>query len=86
MIYVVERDLPGITMQQLAALRRSAREVSRTLRDEGQPVAYVRSLFVPGESRCFCVFDAPSADLAREVNDRAGLPYTRILKAMELDP
>jgi len=33
-----------------------------------------------------CLFEAPTADLAREVNDEAQLPYTRILSAMDFSP
>jgi hypothetical protein len=50
-------------------------------------VRYLRSVFIPGDSRCFCLFEAASADAVRRVNDSAGLPYSAVSEAMDLpDP
>ena len=85
-VYVVERDLPGITMEQLAGAQRAAIEMSRRFSDEGMPARYIRSVFMPGEARCFCLFEAPDMGRVREVNEAAGLPYMRIMEAMDLTP
>lgn len=85
-VYLVERDLPGITMEQLAAAQQAAIETSTQLTTEGKPVRYIRSTFVPGESRCMCLFEAATPELAQHVNDRARIPYTRILNAVDLTP
>jgi Protein of unknown function (DUF4242) len=85
-VYMVERHLPGITVKQLAALQVAATASSAAFTALGKPIRYIRCLFVPGESRCTCRFEAPTADLAREVNDEAQLPYTRILSAMDFSP
>ena len=85
-VYMVERDLPGITMEQLAAAQRAAIETSKQFTDQGKPVRYIRSLFVPGESRCMCLFEAGTPELAQEVNDAAKIPYTRVLNAVDLTP
>lgn len=85
-VYMVDRDLPGITMEQLAAAQRAAIETSQRFTAEGQPVRYLRSMFVPGESRLMCLFEAPDAARVRAVNERAQLPFTRIVEALDLTP
>lgn len=85
-VYLVERDLPGITMEQLEAAQRAAIETSRRFSEAGREVRYIRSVYVPGDSRCMCLFEAESADLAREVNDTAQIPYTHVTMALDLRP
>jgi hypothetical protein len=33
-----------------------------------------------------CLFEARTADAVRDVNESAGLPFTRIIEAMDLTP
>jgi hypothetical protein len=82
----VERDLPGITLEQLAAAQRAAIEESDRFRAEGQPVRYIRSTFVPGEARCMCLFASEDEAAVVAVNEVAGLPFTRIVEALDLTP
>jgi Protein of unknown function (DUF4242) len=83
-IYLVERNVPGLTMAQLRVLCRSAALQCESFTAESRTVRYLRSTFAPGESRCFCLFEAPSADLIQEVNDAAQAPFSRIVIAVEL--
>ena len=85
-VYMAERDLKGITMDQLAAAQKSAIETGRQMTASGKSVRYIRSTFVPGDSRCMCLFEASSPELVKELNDKAKLPYTRIVEAMDLTP
>ncbi len=85
-IYMVERDLKGITMDQLAATQRAAIETSTRFTAEGKPVRYIRSTFVPGESRCMCLFEAADAQLVRDVNEAAHIPFSRVVEALDLTP
>jgi hypothetical protein len=85
-VYMVERDLPGVTMDQLGAAQKGAIETSRQFTAEGKDVRYIRSIFVPGEARCMCLFEAPNPDVVKEVNDEAKIPYTRIVEAKDLTP
>lgn len=85
-VYVVERHVPGVTMAQLTAIRRAARTACATFAADGKPVRYLRSTFVPGESRCLCLFEAPDAERVQAVNDAAQIPYNRILMVLDLDP
>ena len=85
-VYLVERDLPGITMEQLAAAQKSAIQSSKEVTAEGREVRYIRSTFVPGENKCMCLFEAANADHVREANERGNIPFTRIVPAEDLTP
>ncbi|MGH9361932.1 MAG: DUF4242 domain-containing protein [Thermoanaerobaculia bacterium] len=85
-VYMVERDLPGITMEQLGAAQKAAIETAGRMTAEGDTVRYIRSTFVPAESRCMCLFEAPSDEVVRKLNDEAGIPYTRVFEAADLTP
>ena len=85
-VYLVDRDLPGITMEQLGAAQKAAIETSERFTSEGRPVRYIRSTYVPEESNCMCLFEATSADMVKEVNEAASIPFTRIVEAMDLTP
>ena len=85
-VYMVDRNLPGITKEQLAGAQKAAIETSRTFTAQGKNVRYIRSMFLPEEARCMCMFEAPNPQLVREVNDAAKLPYTRVVEAKDLTP
>lgn len=85
-VYMVERDLPGIQMDQLAAAQKAAIETSQQFTNQGKVVRYIRTTFVPGEARCMCLFEAASPELVKEVNDTAKIPYTRVVEALDLTP
>lgn len=85
-IYMVDRELPGVTMDQLGAAQKAAIETGQKFTAEGKNVRYIRTTFVPGEAHCMCLFEADNADLVREVNEAAQIPFTRIVEAMDLTP
>jgi hypothetical protein len=85
-IYMVDRELPGVTMDQLGAAQKAAIETGQKFTQEGKSVRYIRTTFVPGEAHCMCLFEADNADLVREVNEAANIPFTRIVEAMDLTP
>jgi hypothetical protein len=78
-IYMVERDLAGISMEQLAGAQAAA--IAKT---KGTQTTYLRSIFAPEDGRCFCLFDGPDAASVKQVNDEAGLPYSAVVAAMDL--
>ncbi len=55
MVYMVDRDLPGATVDGLAALQQAAITASQSFTAPGQPVRYLHGIFIPGESRCLCL-------------------------------
>ena len=85
-VYMVDRLLPGITNEQLSGAQKAAIESSSKFTQQGKKVRYIRSMFVPGEARCMCLFEAESPQLVKEVNDAAKLPYTRVIEAVDLTP
>jgi Nickel responsive protein SCO4226-like len=85
-VYMVERELPGVTMDQLAAAQKAAIETGQQFTAEGKKVRYIRTTFVPNEAHCMCLFEADNADLVREVNETAKIPFTRIVEALDLTP
>ncbi|HEV8675999.1 MAG TPA: DUF4242 domain-containing protein [Methylomirabilota bacterium] len=85
-VYMVERDLKGITMDQLAAAQRAAIETGQRFTAQGKPVRYIRSTFVPGEARCMCLFEAPNPGFVKELNETAKIPFSRIVEALDLTP
>ena len=85
-VYMVNRDLPGITMEQLGAAQKAAIETSQQFTSEGKQVRYIRSTFIPGSSNCRCLFEASDADLVRQVNETANIPFTEIVEAYDLTP
>ena len=85
-VYMVERDLPGITMEHLGGAQKAAIETSQRFTADGKPVRYIRSMYVPGEARCMCLFEADNPQTVKDVNDTAQIPYTRVVEAMDLTP
>ena len=85
-VYMVDRDLPGIQMDQLAAAQKAAIETSNRFTADGKDVRYIRTTFVPGEAHCMCLFEAANPEIVKEVNEAAGIPFTRIVEAMDLTP
>ena len=85
-VFMVERDLKGITMDQLAAAQRRAIDTSNEFSSQGKSVRYIRTTFVPGEERSMCLFEASDPDLVRDVNDEAKIPYVRVIEALDLTP
>lgn len=85
-VYMVERELPGISMEQLAAAQKAAIKTGEQFTAEGKNVRYIRTTFVPNEARCMCLFEADSAELVKEVNETAQIPFNRIIEALDLTP
>lgn len=79
-VFMVDRELPGISMEDLAGAQRAAIAAST-----GE-VRYLRSVWVPGDSHCMCLFEAADADGVAALNDAAGLPYRRVVEALDLAP
>lgn len=85
-IFAVDRNLPGITMEQLGDAQKRAIETSKSFTSQGKNVRYLRSIFRPKESQCTCLFEAPDAKRVEEVNKAADIPFTRVTEALDLTP
>ena len=85
-VFMVERDLKGIAMEDLAAAQKAAIGKAEEMRDRGSDIRYIRTTFAPEDGRCMCLFEAASDSEVRRLNDEAGLPYSRVVSAMDLTP
>ena len=85
-IFMVERDLKGITMPALAAAQQAAIAQGKQMTSAGTPIRYIRSTFAPDDRRCFCLFEGASAADVEKLNDDARIPYTRVVPALDLTP
>jgi hypothetical protein len=85
-IFMVERDLNGITMEALGAAQRAAISKGQQMSEGGTPIRYIRSTFAPGDGRCMCLFEAEQPEDVRRLNEEAGIPYFRVVEAFDLTP
>jgi hypothetical protein len=85
-VFMVERDLRGIAMNDLAAAQRLAIRTSSEYAAKGTPMRYIRSTFAPDDGRCMCLFEANRAEDVKRLNDEAKLPYLRVVEALDLTP
>lgn len=85
-VYMAERSLPGIGMDDLAAAQKRVIDTARRMSGEGTAIEYLRTTFVPGEDRCMCLFEAASAGDVEKLNQDAEVPYERVVEALDLRP
>ena len=85
-VYMVERDLKGISMENLGGAQQAAIKTAQAMTAQGTRISYIRSTFAPEDGRCMCLFDAASDADVRRLNDTAGLPYSRVVTALDLTP
>ena len=85
-VFMVERSLGGISMDDLGGAQKAAIDKCQQLSADGTPVRYIRTTFAPEDGRCMCLFEAASSDDVKRANDEAGLPYDRVVPAMDLTP
>jgi hypothetical protein len=85
-VYMVERSLKGISMDQLGAAQQAAIRTAADMSTQGTPIRYIRSTFVPESGQCMCLFSADNAEQVKQLNDTAKIPYTRVVGALDLTP
>ena len=85
-VFMVERSLGGISMDDLGGAQQAAIDKGEQMTASGTPVRYIRTTFAPEDGRCMCLFEAQSSEDVKRLNDEAGLPYDRVVPAMDLTP
>ena len=85
-VYMVERSLKGISMENLGGAQKAAIGKAAEMSAAGTDVSYIRSCFAPDDGRCMCLFEAATEADVKRLNDEAGLPYDRIVEALDLTP
>lgn len=84
--FLVERNLPGITPEQLQAAGVRAKTCCEEMASEGSEIVWHRSFFLPESEKTFCVFEAPDREMVVEANRRAQIPFEAIHPSMEMTP
>jgi hypothetical protein len=84
--YVVIRHLPGITPEALTGAGLRAKTCAAEMTEEGTPIRWLRSFFIPETEQTHCYFEARSSDAVKEVNERANIPFSTIHEVQELVP
>jgi hypothetical protein len=79
--YMVELERPEGGWGQLPQMSTHARQVSEQMKREGIRVRFLRSIFVPEDESCLCLYEAASPDAVRQAARRAGLAIERVSKA-----
>jgi Nickel responsive protein SCO4226-like len=80
--YLVERYWPGVTSELLSEALNRGRQVVEEMSRVGTRVRDLSCTLIPGEEVVFSVYEGPSADAIRELNERAGIPVSRIVEAI----
>jgi len=80
--YLVERYWPGVTSELLLKAFERGRRVMDEMRGEGTRVRDISCTLIPGEEVVFSVYEGPSADAVRRLNERADFPVSRIVEAI----
>lgn len=81
-IFVVERYLPDLTPEGVGA---QARREASVVGSGADGVRHLRTTYLCDDELCFSVFEAPSAEVLREANERAAMPYERITEAVHVE-
>jgi hypothetical protein len=82
--YLVERYWPGVTRELLLQALDRAQRVQRELSREGVHIREVSCTLIPGEEVVFSLYEGPSALMVQRLNERAGIPVSRIVEAVSV--
>jgi Nickel responsive protein SCO4226-like len=82
--YLVERYLPGATNDDAVSAAERVEAVTVQMAAEGISVRYLGGTFIPADETCFCEFEAPTREAVEWANERANVPFARILPAVRL--
>ena len=84
--YLVERYWPGVTSELLLEALNRGRRVMEQMSAAGMRVRDISCTLIPGEEVVFSVCEGPSAAVVRQLNERAGIPVSRIVEAIAITP
>lgn len=80
------RDLPGITPGALQSAGVRAKRCCAELTTAGRQVRWIRSFFLPETAQTHCYFESANKTAVEEANNRARIPFTRIVEVVEMTP
>jgi hypothetical protein len=87
-VFLVERYLPAAAAGSLASSVGRAAQLCALSTESGSAskVQYLRSVYLPAEDTCFCLFRAATAETVRALNDEASFALDRIAAVIQLYP
>jgi hypothetical protein len=85
-VFMVERSLKGIPMDQLAAAQQRAISTAKEMTAAGTPIRYIRSTFVPESGQCMCLFESKDEATVKALNEKAKIPFNNVSVALDLTP
>ena len=85
-VFVVNRNLPGITSEALMSAGARAKTCCAEMTQEGESIRWIRSFFLPEISQTHCYFEASTKQAVEEANRRAKIPFVEITQAVEMTP
>jgi hypothetical protein len=84
--YIAESYLSRTRRGELSSQATRARDAAGALAGEGQPVAYLRTAFIPEDEICLHWFVAPSPAAVSEIARLAKLEFDRVIEEVEQPP
>lgn len=80
--YLAEWYQPALTEQRLEQAARRIGRSAAALSARGSPVHVLVTMLMPDDEVAFCLFAAGSPTLVEQAGRRAGLPFSRITRAI----
>lgn len=80
--YLVERYWPGVTSELLHEALVRGRRVMEEMSREGTCIRDLSCTLIPGEEVVFSLYEGPTCAAVRQLNERAGIPVSRIVRAV----
>lgn len=84
-LFLVESHLPGMEEDDLRTIQRAVVMACGRFTSQGENVRYVQGIYVPGQGRYLCLFEALDDVIVRKVNQVAQLPFQRIQSVVTLE-
>jgi hypothetical protein len=85
-VFMVERSLKGIPLDQLAAAQQRAIRTAADMSAGGTPIRYIRTTFVPDSGQCMCLFESGDCQTVEALNRKAEIPFNSVTPALDLTP
>jgi hypothetical protein len=83
--FMAECFWPDMSEAKVQAAGTRAGHAARAASRDGDAVRYLGAILIPADEVAFCLFEASSAQLVREISERAQIPFERILATVRLD-
>lgn len=80
--YLVERYWPGATTGRLHKALEQGHRVMEEMSVQGQDIRDISCTLLPSEEVVFSVYEGPTAIAVQQLNERSGIPFSRIVEAI----